>query len=386
DRLTGLSRDIRRRETFLDLLAHELRNPLAALRHVLDACRLRQNAGQPDPEGVAIMSGQLQQATQLVDELLDAGRLARREISLEKAPVVVADVVGRAVEATDPLMRERGHTLELTLPKGSVRLLGDRDRLVQVVTQLLSNAARYTPEGKPIRLMVEVDEGAVVLRVREDGRGIPPGRLGRIFEPFAAMDEDAEPPRGGLGLGLSVARRLVELHGGRITVRSAGDGRGSEFEVSLPLPEGTVPARIDPGPDAVTVAAPVMRRVLVVDDDEAVANTLARLLGALGHQAKAVYRGQEALQAVRTWQPEVVLLDLEMPYMDGYEVAQRLRENHGPQLRLVALTGHGRETHLRRARKAGFDRYLLKPVFVEDLQALLAQEPAIAGPRADSHR
>jgi PAS domain S-box-containing protein len=362
----------RRKDEFLAMLAHELRNPLAPIRNAVEVFRLLGPA-DPDLEWARDMIGrQVQQLTRLVDDLLDVSRITRGKIALRKEPVDLAAVVARAVETSRPLLDARGHELTLDLPREPLRVEADATRLAQVVSNLLNNAARYTEEGGHIRLSVEPGRGEAVVRVRDDGMGIPAELLPQVFELFTQGDRSLARSEGGLGIGLTLVKRLVELHGGRVEARSAGPGRGSEFIVRLrtlaPQPKrdmedgGRGPSEVPPRP----------RRVLVVDDNEDAAESLALLLRARGHEIRTAHDGPSALSVAEDFRPEVVFLDIGLPRMDGYEVARRLRVQPGREgLLLVALTGYGQDEDRRRAEEAGFDAHLVKPADLEALQRLL---------------
>ncbi|HEX8200300.1 MAG TPA: ATP-binding protein, partial [Isosphaeraceae bacterium] len=374
-----LHRDLReadrRKDEFLATLAHELRNPLAAILNSAHAPR----PGSADDAGADadadeardVVVRQVRHMMRLVDDLLDASRIRRGDIELRLEPVELTDVVARAVEATRPLIEARGHALAVTLPPEPLWLEADPVRLVQVLANLLTNAAKYTDPGGRIALEA-TDEagGSLVLRVRDSGIGIAPEMLARVFDLFA----QAGPTAGGLGIGLALVKSLVERHGGTITATSAGPGRGSEFTVRLPRGARTVPERppaSDPRDTASAHRPPRPRRVLVVDDQVDAARSLARLLKGWGHEVHVAHDGPSALDAVEAQGPEVVLLDVGLPGMDGHEVARRLRGRPGDGLRLVALTGYGQEEDRLRSQAAGFDDHLVKPVDPDDLKVLL---------------
>jgi two-component system CheB/CheR fusion protein len=364
----------RRKDEFLATLAHELRNPLAPLRNGLALLRL-QRRGDPAVEQVSgMMERQVQLMARLIDDLLDVSRITRGKIELRKGPVDLAAAAAQAVEAARPLIEERGHRLEVALPPAPVRLEADAARLEQVLSNLLNNAAKYTEPGGRIALTAERHGGEVVIRVKDSGIGIRPEMLPRVFDLFQQADRVEGRVSEGLGIGLTLVRRLVELHGGRVTAHSQGPGRGSEFVVRLPLPAEAPRAgagRAARGP----VKAPG-RRVLVVEDNPDAAESLALLLRAAGHEVRVAADGPAALEAAAAFRPQVVLLDIGLPKMDGYEVARRLRRGAGRDgLLLVALSGYGQEEDRRRSRAAGFDAHLVKPADLDALQELLAELP-----------
>jgi signal transduction histidine kinase len=370
----------RRKDEFLALLAHELRNPLAPVLNALHIMRLR---GVPDPgleQARATAERQVRTMARLIDDLLDVSRITRGKIELRKEPVELATAVTRAAESSRPFIEERHHRLELTVPEEPVWLEADPTRLEQVLTNLLNNAAKYTEPGGLIHLTARAEGDEVVLSVRDTGIGISPESLETIFDLFMQVDRSpASTTQWGLGIGLALVRSLVRLNGGRVYARSEGPGRGSEFVVRLPRlrrppagPDAGAPAEADNG------VRPL--RVLVVDDNKDAASSLAMLLQLKGHQVALAHDGPAALDAARAQRPEVVILDIALPGMDGYEVARRLRDEEGTrQALLVAMTGYGQEDDRSRSRQAGFNHHLVKPVDFTDLQKLFA-EAALPAP------
>lgn len=315
----------------------------------------------------------------LVEDLLDASRITRGSIELRWETVDLASVVANAVQTARPLIDDAGHQLAVTLPPTPVILNADPVRLTQVLGNLLTNAAKYTPPGGQIWLTGRRKDGGVELSVRDTGLGIPADMLPHIFDMFAQVESHLSRARGGLGLGLALARKLVELHRGRIEVHSAGHGKGSEFVVWLPT-AAVSPQLPDPsrGPVVNRTSAPAPRKVLVVDDINAAAFVLSSLLTKLGHQVETARHAAAALEAVDQQRPDVVFSDIGMPEIDGYELAQRLRRM--PEMErvvLVALTGYGQEKDRQKAVEAGFDYHLVKPVSLEALQDFLASLPPV---------
>lgn len=359
----------RHKNEFLGMLGHELRNPLAAISNTVDL--LQRVTLPPDEHRQQIdrIKRQVTHLLHLVDDLLNVTRISRGQIALKKAPLSLADSIMDAVDQVRPQIEARHHRLALNRPKQPLYVEADRERLTQIVANLLSNAAHYTEERGNITLTVERDDDQACIRVRDTGIGMTPKQLSHLFEPFRRLESAAVHHQGGLGLGLALARKLAELHGGSLEAFSAGPGQGSEFTLRLPaLPEGQ---SVAPGPLPADHEAEVpARRVLLVEDDEAVGAAMAKLLWALGHEVRIVSRGGQALEAVRTFRPELVFLDIGLPDLSGYEVARQLRQAYGAgAFHLVALTGYGQEDLQKKA--AGFDHYLLKPVRVKELQAIL---------------
>jgi PAS domain S-box-containing protein len=362
----------RRKDEFIATLAHELRNPLAPIRTALETLRLTGRPDGPAGDALATAERQTRLLVRLLDDLLDVSRLTHGALALRKERVDLAEVVRGAVETSRPLIDAAGHELSVTLPAGPVLFWADPDRLGQVLSNLLNNAAENTEPGGRIALSGEREGGAVVVQVRDSGVGIAAEALPHLFELFRSGGRPRGRSHGGLGVGLGLAKRLVELHGGLLEAHSGGPGRGSELTVRLPWP-GDPSGSPTPMPVRRAAPAPAVRRVLVVDDNEDAARSLATLLGLQGYEARSVYGGPAALEAARSWWPDAVLLDIGMPVLDGYEVARGLRrEQGGRPLLLVALTGWGQEEDRRRSREAGFDHHLVKPAELETIQALLS--------------
>jgi CheY-like chemotaxis protein len=374
ERTRQLTEAERRKDEFLAMLAHELRNPLAPL---LNAIRLLQEFGS-DPRlrwATEVVQRQVQQMSRLVDDLLDIARIAQGKVQIHKEPVELAAVVARAVETSRPLIDARRHDLTVALPSGPVWLEADPARLAQVLINLLNNAAKYTKEGGQLWLAAEREKGDVVLRVRDTGVGIPPEVLPKIFNLYHQEERSLDRSQGGLGIGLSLVRGLVEMHGGSVAAASPGVGRGSEFTVRIPAladaPRGTEGNGKQDRAGQANGRTP-FQRFLVVDDNRDSAESLALLLKVKGYEVQTAYDGVAALERARVIQPDVVLLDIGLPRMDGYEVARRLRQEGGRQAVLVALTGYGTNEDLQRSREAGFDHHLIKPVELDALDELLA--------------
>jgi len=360
---------VRRKDEFLALLGHELRNPLAPIRTALDLMRLR----HPDHavREREVIDRQVRHMIRLVDDLLDLARVARGSITLKREPSALSLAVARAVEIASPLFEERKHRLELEIP-ADLWVDVDSVRFSQLVANLLTNAAKFTPRGGHVWVRGRAEAGEVVLEIEDDGVGIEPAQLALIFEPFVQAGRGGDQGNAGLGLGLSLVRDLVALHGGRVAAESAGIGRGSRFVVHLPA--GTrrgIPPQKQAEPEP---AKPVLgRRVLLVDDNEDAAEMLAQVLTDLGHSVRVAHDGPHALELAAELEPDVAVLDIGLPVMDGYELAQRLLDAHGARgLRLVAITGYGQAEDKARTKKAGFHHHLVKPVETKELEAALA--------------
>jgi PAS domain S-box-containing protein len=374
-RAEELAHEARQKDDFLAVLAHELRNPLAPIRNALQVIRMGSHDAALVEQMRAMAERQVGHMTRLVDDLLDLSRISRGLIRLLMKPLDVARPVQQAVEGVQPLVRERGLTLSVSLPPEPVFVDGDPTRLQQVVGNLLTNAAKYTDPGGHILLTVRPEGTDVVLRVRDTGIGIPADMLPRIFDLFVQAERRLDRSQGGLGIGLTLVRRLVEMHGGSVTAHSDGPGKGSEFVVRLPaLPEDRQGELLRKRADDKQVVAPTARRrILVVDDNVDAAESLAVLLRLEGHEVRVACDGPAALAAALADPPEMVVLDLGMPGMDGFEVARRLRSQPGPDgVLLVALTGWAQEEDRRRCYEAGFDGHLPKPVEWDALRQFLA--------------
>jgi PAS domain S-box-containing protein len=359
----------RRKDEFLAVLAHELRNPLAPISNAVHLLRHPDGRRRAD-RLVEMLGRQVRQMIKLVDDLLEISRITRDKIELHPQPLLLADVVHGAVETSRPLIDQYRHHLDVRLPDEPLTLYADSVRLTQVLANLLNNAAKYTDAGGSIELAARRDGLDVEIAVRDNGIGIPPGHLPEVFDMFTQAHRAAGRGQGGLGIGLAMVRSLVQMHGGTVEAKSPGAGRGSEFIVRLPLADAH-----DAAADGETAAgtAPLAgQRILVVDDNQDAADTLAMLLEADGARARAVYDGAAALAALPGLRPHTVLLDLGMPDMDGFEVARRIRADAACSgVRIVALTGWGQERDRERTRGAGFDFHLTKPVDLAVLHAWL---------------
>ncbi|MCY1071504.1 PAS domain S-box protein [Nannocystis sp. RBIL2] len=365
----------RRKDEFLATLAHELRNPLAPLRNGLAIVRRAGVDEEMAERAQAMMERQLGQMVRLIDDLLDISRISRGKIELRKERVALAQALQSAIETVQPLIEHHHHELTVESLPEPVCVEGDAVRLAQVFANLLGNAAKFTPPGGHIWLTVERRSGEVVVRVKDNGIGIEPEMLPRVFDLFAQVTEAHERSQGGLGIGLSLVKQLVEMHGGTVEARSGGLDMGSEFTVHLPIaPSSSRPA--EPPALACEAVQGAGHRVLVVDDNRDAALSLAEFLELIGCDTRVAHDGLEGLRLAAEFSPEVVFLDIGMPTMNGYETARRMRaEPWGEKPVLVALTGWGQEEDKARAREAGFDRHIVKPAAPEVLEALLAELP-----------
>jgi signal transduction histidine kinase len=362
----------RRKDEFLAMLAHELRNPLAPIRNSLDVMKRSFGDAAVLEQCQSTMERQMRQMVRLVDDLLDVSRITRDKLELRKEQVDLASVIQSAVETSRPLINSMGHELTVSLPEEMVRLDADPVRFAQVVLNLLNNAAKYSERGGKIWLTAQHNEGEVVIRVRDTGVGIAQDMLPRVFEMFTQADKSLNRSQGGLGIGLSLVRRLVELHGGSIEAHSEGAGKGSEFVVRLPGSTSPV-APYSPKRTEGAHRSNGKLRVLVADDNRDAAEMLAMLLRMTGHEVHTVHDGDQAVAAANALQPKVILLDIGMPKLDGYSACRQIRsEPWGKTPIMVALTGWGQEEDRRHSAEAGFDHHLVKPVELDDLQALLA--------------
>jgi CheY-like chemotaxis protein/two-component sensor histidine kinase len=360
------------------MLAHELRNPLSAISNV---SALIDSGGPAAPDlrwCCDVIQRQARHLSRLLDDLLDVSRISRGKVTLRRQAVDLRETIRRAAETTRPLVDQKRHALGLRLPDEPLIVDADPARMEQVVVNLLGNAAKYSEEGGRIDVVAERDGREAVIRVRDRGMGIPPDALGRVFELFTQAETSIDRSQGGLGVGLTIVKSLVELHGGAVSATSEGVGLGSEFVVRLPALDpgaaesgGEMPAR---------GARSRARRIVVVDDNVDANLSIARVLAALGHEVESAYDGPSALELVDAFRPGVVLLDLGLPGMDGFEVAARLRERpQGERLVLVAVTGYGQESDRARSRAAGVDHHLVKPVDIRALLAILDDETVSSG-------
>lgn len=360
----------RKKDDFIALLAHELRNPLAPVRNGLQILHLATDQPEVARAAREMMDRQLGHMVRLIDDLLDVSRISRNKMELRRDRVTLSEVIQTAVETARPAIDMEAHDLEIFLPAEPIVLDADLTRLAQVFSNLLTNSAKYTPRGGHIGVSAELQGDEVLVSVKDNGIGIPLASQGHIFEMFSQVDRASERSVGGLGIGLALVKGLVEMHGGKVTVHSAGSDHGSEFLVTLPIL-----SRPDDSP-----ANPLLRsaklgaglRVLVVDDNRDGAMSMAMMLELLGVETRTAYDGVEALQMTESFRPQVILMDVGMPRMDGYEATRQIRRTAGGQnLRVVALTGWGQDNDRHQSREAGCDAHLVKPVELDDLKRVL---------------
>ncbi len=367
----------RRKDEFLATLAHELRNPLAPLRTGIDVARVTTPRDAPLARTLDVMDRQLAHLVRLVDDLLDVGRISSGKLELRRRRITLGEILASSLESTRAVVEQRGHRIVSEVGPEDVTLFGDFDRLSQVFTNLLSNAAKYTANGGTIRIAATPEGDRVAVRVSDDGVGIPPAELDHVFELFSQVRAHQALTSGGLGIGLALVKRLVALHGGTVEAFSEGADRGSVFTVRLPVASPVSSADDEgTGEEATGADPPARRRIVVADDNADGAQLLSELFELLGHDVWIAGDGEEALETVRRVEPDLIVLDLGMPRLDGIETARRLRATAlGRSATIVALTGWGQDEDRRRTREAGFDHHLVKPVDPDALRSLLALRP-----------
>ena len=362
-----------KKNEFIALLAHELRNPLGPIRHAANILRARTPTPDELQWATKIIDRQTEHMTRLVDDLLDVSRITRGTIELRREPVDVADVLKAAVEASSALIERWRHQLRVTPPSQPLYVEGDTTRLTQIVANLLDNAAKYTDAGGRIWLSAEREGEDAVIRVKDTGIGIAPELLPHIFDMFTQAALPLERAQGGLGVGLSLVDRLVTLHGGTVSAESGGTGQGSQFTIRLPAWNTPRPPAPEPKVEP-RHASDRQCRVLVVDDNEDSVDSLAMLLRMLGHEVATSNDGETALSVAAEFRPDVAILDIGLPKLNGYDLAKQIRDmSWGGDVVLVALTGWGQEQHRRRSAESGFDHHLTKPVELEVLQQILSE-------------
>jgi signal transduction histidine kinase len=375
----ALSQSIKRKDQYIAVLAHELRNPLSAIHNAVMVMQLPTASSQQRDWAQDLLQRQVKHLTCLMDDLLDVSRISNGRIQLRMEVVDLESIVRHAADTLAPLLQKHRHQLRLTLPQQPLFVQGDTVRLTQVLGNLLTNAAKYMDDGGLVELSLEADgAGCACIRVKDHGVGIPADLLLNVFDFFVQAPSALNRAQGGLGIGLALVRALVELHGGRVTAASEGVGCGAVFTVALPL-VGQMPATT-PADALAGGAAVTPLRILLIDDNADSASGLAQCLESLGHAVRISHSGKEGIAAVHRHSPDIVLLDIGLPDLDGYEVAQRLRQDKSHnELRIIAMTGFSGEANRSRARQAGFDHYLVKPVNFEELINLLTREALASG-------
>jgi len=364
-------RAARMRDEFLAMLSHELRNPLAPLANMMSVLELKDDDAGLRRRALFTMRNQLHHIMRLVDDLLDVSRISRGVLELERQPVDLTSVLSETVEAQRPFIEKADRVLSVVLPSQPIYLSGDSVRLIQIFDNLLDNARKYTRPGGHIGLTVALEGTEVLVNVMDDGIGIPKSELQSVFDLFTQLDRKLENSRGGLGIGLALVKRLVEMHGGSVVAISDGKDQGAQFGVRLPVLVG--PANLPATTNRAAVALP-QRRIMVVDDNRDNADSLYLVLKLLGQEAYAVHDGLEAIKVAERLRPEMILLDIGMPGLNGLDVCKRIRQKPwGKNIKLVAVTGWGQEVDRRRTSEAGFDVHLVKPVAHEDIIRLLSQ-------------
>lgn len=369
----ALSETDRRKDLFLATLAHELRNPLAPLCNGLQVMKLSLSDNEALENVRAMMDRQLMQLVRLVDDLLDVSRITQGKLDLRKERIDLRAVVHAAVETSRPVIEQAGHELVVVIPDAPIFVDGDAARLAQVMSNLLNNSAKYTHRGGRIRLTVLRQCAMVAVSVKDNGIGIPPAMLENVFGMFTQVDRTLEKTTGGLGIGLSLVKALLEMHNGTIEAKSDGEGMGSEFVFLLPSMEDDGLASGPAYGQAIEALPPALRRILVVDDNEDAADSLGELLAMLGNEVRTAYDGEAGIALAAQFRPDVILMDLGMPKLNGYEAARRLRQQAwGQDILLVALTGWGQEGERKQSADAGFDHHLVKPLRLDDLMQLMS--------------
>ncbi len=381
-RMESLEQQGRRLTEFLAMLAHELRNPLAPIRNAVTIMGAHRDLPAQVAWSREVIERQIGQLARLVDDLLDVSRITRGKLRMKGEAMDLNVAVHRAIEGSRPLIDARRQSLEVRLSEEPLPVHGDLTRLTQVIVNLLNNAAKYTPEGGSVQVTSTREGEDCLVRVCDNGMGIPPYLLDRVFDLFAQGERTLDRSEGGLGIGLTLARRIVALHGGSIVARSEGVGHGAEFEVRLPRLDAQLLASPEPGEEEGARSAASRRSILVVDDNDDAASSLAMLLRMTGHEVAIEHDGEGALERIAAHPPDIVLLDIGLPGMSGYDVASRLRDDPGrTSMRVYALTGYGQEDDRRRSAEAGFDGHLVKPIVPSELFALIDSPFSVAAAR-----
>ena len=372
---TNSGRPTAAKDEFLATLAHELRNPLAPIRSGLEVLRAAPTAART-AQIYEMMDRQLSHLVRLIDDLLDVSRVSQGKIELRKEKVEVKEILNTAREASDPLIAAGKHTLTLDVENAPIWLEADLTRLSQVVSNLLNNAAKYTPEGGKISLSARAQGGEALISVSDNGVGIPSEMLPQVFDLFTQVNANLARAQGGLGIGLALVRRLVEMHGGVINAASDGPGKGSAFTVRLPMVAAEPEAPLGAVSSPTGTPSQELLRILVIDDNVDVAKTVGWMLETIGHEYRLVHEGRRAVEAAREFRPDAILLDIGMPDMDGYAVCKALRaESLLKNTVIIAQTGWGRDQDRSNSGQAGFNHHLVKPVSLDELERVLSTIP-----------
>ena len=375
----------RRKDEFLATLAHELRNPLAPIQNGLQIMRVAGHDHIAVEQARAMMERQMQHLVRLVNDLLDLSRINTGKIELHRERIELADVVHSALETCEPLINERDHELIVTKPDGPLFMDADKTRLVQVLCNLLTNAAKFSHRGGRIWLTAKQQGSDAVVSVRDTGVGIPPHMLPKVFEVFTQVDRSLEKSHDGLGIGLSIVQRLVQMHGGTVEARSEGAGTGSEFIIRLPVVLSLVHGDEHDGEKPTSAREAAQHRILVVDDNEDSAHSMAMLLRFKGNDVRVAIDGLEAVAAAAAYRPDLILLDLGMPRLNGFEACRRIRKQPGGKgILIAAMTGWGQDEDRRLSRESGFDHHLVKPLDSDALEKLLFELKASKAERCDA--
>lgn len=365
----------KRKDEFLATLAHELRNPLAPISNSVSILSSERSPAHVRKSALGMMERQVKQMVRLVDDLMDVARITRGKIVLKSEPIQLSDVLLSAAEISQPLIDQFGHRLIMDLPETPIWLNADFTRLSQVFSNLMNNAAKYSEPNREIRVTTESHAGSVIVRVKDQGIGLTEETMARVFDMFAQADESLERAHGGLGVGLTLVKAMVEMHDGRISVTSEGLGKGSEFSVNLPIIEAeTAPEEKGDAPQAEETPQASGMRILIVEDNEALAQTTGWMIEMLGHGYKLAHNGPDAIALSKSYRPDVVMMDIGLPGMNGYDLCALMKqEKHLTSTVFIAQTGWGQDEHRQRAREAGFDQHLVKPVYIELLQDVLGK-------------
>lgn len=377
-RTAELNMALQAREEFLAMLGHELRNPLAPIRNATQVIRALTPPHSPISANIAILDRQVSHITRLVDDLLDIGRITQGQISLNLKPTSLSEIMDQALELARPIINIREHSLSVTLPSSHVKVNADAIRLAQVFGNLLYNAAKYTPDGGNVTMSGTVEGESVVVSVGDSGAGIPQTMLSSIFNLFTQLPRSLARSDGGLGVGLTLVKSITEMHGGSVEAFSEGVGKGAQFTVRLPITHAQIQDPVSAPTDGLVLKTETPRKVLIVDDNKDCNQSLMTLLEITGHEVACVYDGLSGINMVKAFCPDVILLDIGLPVIDGYEVVRRLKADFATRdIYVIALTGYGQSRDVLKAREAGCDAHLLKPARLEEILKLIDDAPKV---------